>query len=103
MVKRSRCGSYNLVRPPVAIVADDTLHVLNRKVEGTARRLFVDNDVVAFFQDGCHFDTEREGRDDLLGLDRGPLYTYFQESAPLLTGREGVLGLSCAHCAETRI
>ena len=101
MVKKSRCGSYHLVRPPVAIVADDTLHVLNRKVEGTVRRLLVDNEVGAFFEDGCHFDTEREGRDDLLELDKG-LYTYLQKGGPLLTGREGGLGPSRAHCAENR-
>jgi len=81
MVKRSRCGSYLLVTgPQVAIVADDTLHVLNRKVEGTVRRLLVDNEVGAIFQDGYgwwHFDTEREDRDDLLGLDGGGLiYTF---------------------------
>ena len=103
MVKRSRCGSYHLVRPPVAIVADDSLHVLNRKVEGTVRRLLVDNEVGAIFQYGCHFDTEREDRDGLLGLDRGPLYTYLQKGRPLLTEREGGLDPSCAHCAETRI
>ena len=93
MVKRSRCRSYILVTGPrVATVADDTLLVLGRKVEGTVRRLLVDNGVGAFFQDGWgwHFDTEREDRDDLLGLDRGPLYTYLQEGAkPPLTGREG--------------
>ena len=76
MVKRSRCGSYKLVRPPVAIVADDTLHVLNRKVEGTVRRLLVNNDVGAIFQYGCHSDTEREDRDDLLGLEGTLIYIF---------------------------
>ena len=97
-----RCGSYHLVGPPVAIVANDRLLVLNRKVEGNVRRLLVDKAVGPVSRCGCHFDTEREDRDGLLVLGRG-LYTYLQTGAPLLTRREGGLGLPRAHWAETRL